>query len=77
MQIFHLIDEGSIDHPVNTHVEYGRYLVQVRPDGSVVCDDHLFRIEGTDPPVAGDKLLVWCSHDYYCCREADYEAHRG
>jgi hypothetical protein len=73
MQKYHLIDSGEIAAAGITPLLYGRLTAPVRHDGTVVCDNHLFCIDTDSPPCPGEKLMIWCEHDYFCCKVSDYE----
>ncbi len=73
MQVFHLTETNELAQDAVTPLLYGRYAVQVLPGGTLACDRHLFAIDADDPPAAGEKVLIWCDHDFFCCRVAEYE----
>ena len=74
MHIYHLTEIGEVFPPALTALYYGRYLATVQKDGTVLCDSHKFAIDSSEPPHPGDKVMIWCSHDYFCCPTAEYES---
>ena len=74
MHVYHLSEIGAVSPPAITPLFYGRYLAPVQPDGTIVCDDHRFVIDGDDRPSPGNQVMIWCSRDYYCCPATEYEA---
>jgi len=73
MQKFHLQDTGEIPPSIPTPLMYGRMIAPLSRDGKVVCDNHIFCLDTDTPPEPGEKLMVWCEHDYFCCKVSDYE----
>lgn len=73
MTVYRLQEVGEISPAAITPLFYGRYLAPVRDDGTVVCDGHQFTIDSAEPPHPGEKVMIWCSYDYYCCTAEEYE----
>ncbi|GFO67178.1 hypothetical protein GMLC_07570 [Geomonas limicola] len=73
MHVYHLTELKEISPPALTQLYYGRYLATVQPDGTVMCDNHQYAIDGCEPPEPGDRVMIWCSHDYYCCPTQEFE----
>jgi hypothetical protein len=72
MQIYHLLDTGEVA-PAITPVIYGRCAASVLEDGKVICDNHLFALDTDSPPDPGERLMIWCAYEYFCCRVSEYE----
>jgi hypothetical protein len=77
MHVYHLTEIAEVFPPAITPLYYGRYLATVREDGTIYCDNHQFAIDTSDPLPAGDKVMIWCSHDYFCCPTDEYELSRS
>lgn len=73
MQKYHLIDSGELSPAAITPLYYGRCTAPVLADGKVVCDNHLFCLDTDSPPDPGEELMIWCEHDYFCCKVSEYE----
>lgn len=77
MTVYHLQELGSVSPAAITPLFYGRYLAPVQEDGTVICDDHRFAIDSSASLHPGEKVMIWCCHDYYCCAADEYEtAHK-
>ncbi len=74
MHVYHLNEIGEVSPPAITPLFYGRYLAPVQEDGTIVCDNHRFVIDTDDPLQPGNQVMIWCSHDYFCCPAPEYEA---
>ncbi|MBI5657010.1 MAG: hypothetical protein HZC44_09465 [Geobacter sp.] len=74
MQIYHLTEIDEIAPAAVTPVLYGRYAAPILDDGSVVCDNHRFTIDAPTQPLPGEKVMIWCEHDYFCCSFSEYES---
>ncbi|QXM07656.1 hypothetical protein [Geomonas subterranea] len=73
MHIYRLIELREIHPPALTPLFYGRYLAEVRADGTLFCDNHQFAIDSATPPSPGTKVMIWCSRDYYCCPTEEFK----
>lgn len=73
MRKYHLIDSGEVAPAAITPLMYGRFAAPVLRDGKVICDNHLFSLDTKSPPDPGEKLMIWCEHDYFCCKVSEYE----
>jgi len=73
MQIFHLLDIGEMSTSTITPLLYGRITTAMMSDGKVAFDNHLFSLDTESPPDTGEKLMIWCEHEYYCCKLSEYE----
>jgi hypothetical protein len=73
MHVYHLTEVGEVSPPALTPLYYGRYLAKVQQDGTVLCDNHRFAIDGSEAPPPGDQVMIWCSRDYFCCPKSEYE----
>jgi len=73
MRIFHLTEIDEVAPAAVTPVLYGRYATPVREDGSIVCDNRRYLIDAPAPPPPGEKVMIWCEHDYFCCSFSEYE----
>jgi hypothetical protein len=73
MQKYHLIDTGEVTPAAITTILYGRFTAPVLEDGKVLCDNHLFCLDTNCPPDPGEKLMIWCEHEYFCYKVSDYE----
>ena len=76
MHVYHLTEIGEIHPPVITPLYYGRYMATVQQDGTVLCDDHKFAIDSSEPPPPGDKVMIWCSRDFFCCPTSEFDQKR-
>jgi len=56
-----------------TPILYGRYIAPVIGGGKVIYDNHLFCLDTNSPPQPGEKLMIWCEHEYFCCKVSEYE----
>ncbi len=74
MQSYHLARQVELATAAITPLRYGRYLATVEADGTVVCDKARYLIDSANPPLPGEKVLIWCCHDLFCCLIAEYEA---
>lgn len=70
---FHLVDNGELSPSAITPLMYGRWAATILADGKVACDNHLFAFDTDNPPEAGEKLMIWCEHEYFCCKVSEYE----
>jgi hypothetical protein len=73
MRKYHLIDSGEVAAAPITTLLYGRLTAPVLGNGKVLCDNHLFNLDTETPPDPGEKLMIWCEHDYFCCKVSEYE----
>ena len=73
MHVYHLTEIGVVFPPAITPLYYGRYLATVRQDGTILCDDHKFAIDRSEPLPAGDQVMIWCDHDFFCCTTEEFD----
>lgn len=76
MHVYHLTELREIFPPAVTPLFYGRYLSEVRSDGTLYCDDRQFAIDGA-PPAAGTRMMIWRNRDYFCCPADEFEPNAG
>jgi len=76
MHVYHLTEVKEIFPPAITPLFYGRYLATVQKDGTVLCDNHQFAIDSSEPPPPGERVMIWCNLDYFCCSTEEYEQER-
>jgi len=70
---YHLLDAGIVTPSAITPLLYGRCTAPLLRDKKVVCDNHIFKLDTDSPPDPGEKLMIWCEHDYFCCKVSEYE----
>lgn len=70
---FHLLESGEISPSSINPLMYGRYTAPLLSGGKVACDNHLFYLDTDTLPEPGEKLMIWCEHDYFCCKVSEYE----
>lgn len=73
MHVYHLTEIREINPPAVTPLFYGRYLATVQQDGTVLCDNHQYAVDGKEPPRPGERVMIWCNRDYYCCPTEEFE----
>jgi hypothetical protein len=74
MQKYHLIDIGEVSPATLTYLKYGRITAPVLGNGTVIFENHQFTLDSDQPPDPGEKVMIWCEHEYFCCRVSDYES---
>jgi hypothetical protein len=77
MHVYHLTEIREVSPPAISPLYYGRYMATVREDGTILCDNHLFSIDSGEPLPSGQTVMIWCSHDYFCCPTSEYRPHHN